>query len=317
MRCLLVGNYGAGNLGDEALKDYFLTRFPDVEWTVLSSSPRTSSEVPRLPLGLRSLMMTPWWRTMRALRASDAVVFGGGSLFTDTESAYACLLWWWHARIARLCGKPVVLAFQGIGPFRTRVGEWCAMDVISRAAFVSVRDEESGRRARARGRDRIVISFDPVVSLLAVSATIQYDRKSIALIPRANSGEDFRTQAMSAVGQDPSVSVIIISMQPDSPDERSFCLSLNEAIGARAAIHLVQSLHALSTQLSRCSRVVTARYHGALAALALGIPCDIIAQQPGDKLDALRTLQRTEGIDELRSRVRDGEQELLKYLNVL
>ncbi len=328
MRCLLIGNYGVGNLGDEALKDYFLTRFPDIEWTVLSASPRTSSDVPRLPFGLRSLF-TPWWNTLRAFRASDAVVFGGGSLFTDVESVYACMLWWWHARIARLFGKPVILAFQGIGPFKTSVGEWCARDVISRAAFVSVRDEESGERVKKWTRLRqgfggqevesgkwteVFLTADPVLSLLEGSS--QTSGLAIALIPRANSGDDFLAQAMSVVERDPS-SVVIISMQVDSSDERSFCLSLKEAIGVRAAIHVVQSLHELSAQLSRSSRVVTARYHGALAALALGIPVDIIAQHPGDKLDALRTIQGTTGIEELQRLVQDGERELLKYLNML
>ena len=34
MRLLLVGNYGVGNLGDEALREYFLKRFPEVQGEV-------------------------------------------------------------------------------------------------------------------------------------------------------------------------------------------------------------------------------------------------------------------------------------------
>ena len=109
MRCLLISNYGTGNHGDVALKEYFLTRFPEVEWIVLSANAQSPRDVPRLPFGLRSLFTTPWWRTLAALRSSDAVIFGGGSLFTDVESVRACLLWWWHACVARMLDRKSVV----------------------------------------------------------------------------------------------------------------------------------------------------------------------------------------------------------------
>ncbi|MBI5155969.1 hypothetical protein HZA45_01700, partial [Candidatus Peregrinibacteria bacterium] len=97
MRCVLIGNYGTGNFGDEALRSYFLKSFPEIEWQVVSARP-TADELPRLPAGPRSLFTTKWFRTIKALRHCDAVVFGGGTLFTDSESVFACFLWWLHVR---------------------------------------------------------------------------------------------------------------------------------------------------------------------------------------------------------------------------
>jgi len=74
MRLLLVGNYGVGNLGDEALKEYFLTRFPEIDWIVVSANPRTG-EVARLPMGIRSFFWLRWMATLRAYREADGVVF--------------------------------------------------------------------------------------------------------------------------------------------------------------------------------------------------------------------------------------------------
>ena len=166
MRALLIGNYGVGNWGDDALRDYFLTAFPEIEWTVVSASARppvrperTIPIVPRLPLGFRSLFR-PWWRTLRAIARTDAVVFGGGSLFTDSESLFACFLWGMHACVARFFHRPVFLASQGIGPFRTRLGEGIARSVALRSAFLSVRDTASMARVETWGLNKKCIQFD-------------------------------------------------------------------------------------------------------------------------------------------------------------
>lgn len=74
MHCVLIGNYGVGNFGDEALKEYFLSAFPDITWSVVSARP-SGEELPRLPGGFRSLF-SHWWKTLGAIRNTDAVVFG-------------------------------------------------------------------------------------------------------------------------------------------------------------------------------------------------------------------------------------------------
>ena len=310
MNCLLIGNYGAGNLGDELLKEYFLRAFPQIQWTVLSASP-SGGDLPRLPFGLRSVLTTRWWRTLTALSSCNAVVFGGGSLFTDSESVRACLLWWWHARVARFFGKPVLLAFQGIGPFRTRGGEWCARDVLRHAAFVSTRDAESAARVRVGDGVRVVESFDPVV-LLFSQAPRSHQTDALGLIPRANSGAEFFAKAQEAMRSHPGA-VRVIALQPE--EERGVCDALVRMSAERATVHPVRSAQELLAALAPCSAVIAERYHGALAAIALGIPVTIVAQAAGDKLDALGTSGRT--LAQLREQALEGERELLKKLSVL
>ena len=321
MKCLLIGNYGVGNLGDEALREYFLTRFPEVEWIVLSAHPTRSGEVPRLPFGLRSLLCTPWWRTFRALRSSDAVVFGGGSLFTDSESVMACVLWWWHGFVARLFGKPLILAFQGIGPIRTGAGELCARKTIAAAVFVSVRDEESFSRVRDRDRGRVpvLLSFDPVLSFFSEASVVHAKSDHVlAIIPRMNSGDALRSAVQDFLRQYQVASVRILSMQPDSDQEQQLCKNLRLMIGSSASVHPVRALQELTECLGRCGHVITERYHGALAAIALGLSVEIIAQKKGDKLDALRTLVgNPSALEAMRERLRTGEEELRKYLNMV
>ncbi|MSR86946.1 hypothetical protein EXS70_02115 [Candidatus Peribacteria bacterium] len=314
MRCLLVGNYGVDNLGDEALKEYFLKAFPDVQWTVLSASPG-DGEVPRLPFGVRSLLTTPWLHTLWAYVRCRAVVFGGGSLFTDVESSKACLLWWWHSFVARLLRKRVVLAFQGIGPVTTGVGEWCAKSAISHAAFISVRDPESAQRARGWARARVIISFDPVLSLIPDAAR-NTAGNLLTVIPRGNADESFRSIVLSAAERHSTKAVNIVSLDPGSVSEQILCRSLCEKIGPRCSIKSASSIDELSAALADTALVITARYHGAVAALGLHIPFEAVPQAPGDKLDVLRSLQ-ADGSEPLRAAVRVGEEELRKYINML
>ena len=315
MRALLIGNYGVGNFGDEALREYFLSAFPDVEWIVVSHSPFSilhSPFTPRLPFGFRSAF-TPWWRTLRAMQRCDAVVFGGGSLFTDVESTQACVLWWWHAFVARICGKPVILAFQGVGPFRTRVGEWCARWVVTRAVHISVRDEKSFERVQ-KWREDVVLSFDPVFSLLTQATSyhssprlrpaskLQTANSSLVLIPRDNSTPHFfaRAEKLWKSGKFPSVQILSFK-----PGER-FPLTTGEGEGIGGArVTGIASIEDLCHALSGASFILTQRYHGAVAALALGIPFETVAQGEGDKHATIP--QSKEGLLE---RVSSGERSL-------
>lgn len=316
MRCILIGNYGVGNLGDEALKEYFLSAFPEITWTVVSAHP-DPHEVPRLPFGLRSLF-APWWRTLRALRRCDAVVFGGGSLFTDVESSKACFLWWWHGFVARLFGKPLVLAFQGIGPFMTVRGEWCARWILKRTAFVSVRDQESAERVGVWIKDGLGVmqTFDPVLSLLTLEKQPSGD--TLAVIPRMNSRGALEKAAKDLLMLKQPEEIRILSMQPEDAGEWKVCERLRDGLRSEASVHPVRSIHDLTRELLKCSSAVTERYHGALAAAAMGIPVEIVSQGLGDKLDELKNMLKSGVmIEELRARVKAGEDGLRTYLSQL
>lgn len=310
MRCLLVGNYGVGNLGDEALRDYFLQAFPQVEWLVLSQNPG-EGELARLPGGVRSLLSVRWLRTLKALRTADAMVFGGGSLFTDVESVYACFLWWMHAAVARMFGVPVILAFQGIGPFRTRLGAGFARWTVARSRSISVRDPLSHSRVQEFNKNtKIVQSSDPVFSLLENKKNANTPKNVFMIIPRHNSDKNFDEIALEHVSQHQSAIVHLLTMQPNSQDEQSVIKRLQAQLPSGTVVRPAETLDALAIAVSDASFVLTQRYHGAIAALALGVPVKIVAQGEGDKLSTLV------GVDPaaLRALVEAGKDELDRVL---
>ncbi len=325
MRCVLIGNYGVANFGDEALREAFLTSFPDVDWTVVSARPvlspaRGIREVPRLPLGLRSFFR-PWWQTIAAIARADAVVFGGGTLFTDTESLLACLLWGAHALVARSLGVPVLLAAQGVGPFDTRVGEWIARAVFGRAAFVSVRDDISvARMASWKLSTHIVQTFDPVFLSFCREKVLVNVKNVFTVIPRHNSNAMFDELYKSMLSNHQYEAVRILSLQPDDPTERETIARLRSMTDALVVVVPVIDQRTLLGEIEAAGAILCQRFHGALAALARGRDVQICPMAPGDKLAALETALQQAGnaqalVQEWRSQAEYGEAALGQALH--
>lgn len=319
MHCVLVGNYGVANLGDEALKDYFLHAFPTIEWSVLSAHSSNSREYARLPGGIRSFIGTSWWRTVKRIRNSDAMVFGGGSLFTDVESVYACFLWAMHAWVAFMLGKPVHLAFQGMGPYKSTAGEWLARSVARRAASISVRDEASMKRLTTWGLGtKVVQSFDPVFSLMRSQKNNVVSKNVFIIIPRHNSGETLHQEALKLITETPHIQdVHIVLMQPDDAAEQEGADALHHLLPVRAAIVPVRTLDELMQEVAGAQLVLSQRFHGALAALAVDVPLHIVSQGAGDKHSQLIPYARGErSTDNLSESIEKGEECLLSALGI-
>ncbi len=305
MRCLLIGNYGDANFGDEALCTYFTQRFPEIQWTVVAAKP-VVGQVPRLPLGLRSFFTTSWMSTIRAIRKSDAVVFGGGTLFTDTESVFACVLWCAHALVAKMFGKPRMFCAQGIGPFKSPVARWLTGVALQNAAFISVRDPESAARVRQMlPGTEVVQTFDPVFSLFEAKKSEHRSQDVFIIIPRLNSGGTFT--ALARENQRGHQAMRVLSFQPDEPAEQEVSAKL-KAEFPRAEIMPIRTFQECVSALADAGLVVTRRFHGAIAALGMGIPVKICVQKEGDKLDVLaKAAKDPAALEDFRTKIAAGE----------
>ncbi len=312
MRCVLVGNYGVGNIGDEALREYFLQEFSDVEWSVVTAVPSGDFDVPRLPLGLRSLC-AGWARTIRAIRTADLVVFGGGSLFTDIESVWACCIWGAYASLAQLFRVPYVLAFQGAGPWTTWLGKRISAWVYRHASGISVRDEASlARVLELSPKAKPVLTFDPAFARFSQQKKNPISQR-LVLIPRTNSDSAF-VDAVEKKRSENFADVRILLMQPDRA-ERRVGERLKAICGEPATVIDVLSVYQLLDEVSAASDVLAQRYHGALAALAVGVPVRAVPQIAGDKMDMLNRLMRDQAAREvLLQSVRVGRDHLRSLL---
>lgn len=80
----------------------------------------------------------------------------------------------------------------------------------------------------------------------------------------------------------------------------------------KASVAEPRTLNELSRIVASASHLLTQRYHAGIVALALGVPFEVVPQEEGDKLDALKREERDR--IHLLERVRVGEEALREAL---
>lgn len=187
---VISGYYGFDNLGDEAVLYSMLQaldrELPGLEVTVLSHNPAATAG----DYGVRAVNRWHPGEVARALRQSQLLISGGGSLLQDVTGLKSLLYYLGVIRLARLLGRPVFYYAQGIGPLYTPLGRRLVAMTTRGAQVVTVRDEESRRDLLALGLKKPVqVTADPVLGIhpgaieLAVGAQILQRYTSASVTP--------------------------------------------------------------------------------------------------------------------------------------
>lgn len=103
------------------------------------------------------------WRTMRSC---DLIVdLTGGDSFADIYGVRRLMVNLSDKQLALWSGRPLVIAPQTIGPFRSRLILPLVRHVLNRAALVFARDELSRDMAASLTRREVVVATDVALSL--------------------------------------------------------------------------------------------------------------------------------------------------------
>lgn len=170
-RIVLSGYYGFHNSGDEAVLKSILTALEEagaeagltIEPIVLSGDPEWTSRhygveaVPRMKLG----------EVRRALKRSDGLISGGGSLLQDATGMGSIPYYLGILALARWCGKPTFAYAQGIGPVNRGLFKPFIAKAFKKAKYASVRDGESAALLHGYGvpAAKVEVVPDPVMGL--------------------------------------------------------------------------------------------------------------------------------------------------------
>lgn len=188
---LICGNYGALNIGDEAILKGLLYELEKndakANLTVISGNPSATktthnvNSVDFFPSGIRSLLhvfsLKP---TLDAYKKADLFVLGGGGLFTDQESRKAVWIWFIQALIAKLYGKKILIVGQSVGPLDSKTAKYLTKTVFSWADSISVRDVCSKELLENLGIGKeIKISPDLAMNLSEIYSDIIAKEKSV------------------------------------------------------------------------------------------------------------------------------------------
>lgn len=161
---LISGYYGFNNTGDEAMIETMsnLLAKRDVGLIVLSSNPERTKELYNVQAYDRNNIR----EVVKAIKLSDMVVSGGGTLFQDVTSKKSIWYYLGIIKIAQMLHKKVCVAYQGIGPLTTKLYRRMTKNVLNKKSvkLVALRDEQAVEFSKELGinQDKVMLSSDMI-----------------------------------------------------------------------------------------------------------------------------------------------------------
>jgi len=160
MKLFVIGYFGHGNLGDEAILEVFMEwaqrNVAGVDFRVLTASPDNTGE----QYNVRTVAKGDLAEILSAVKWCDAVVAPGGGLLQDTTSSHSTAYYLYLIRAARFFRKPVFMLSQGVGPLRRQWTRRATRRIInSSCTRIWVRDDTSADVLRDVGVEKNLFRY--------------------------------------------------------------------------------------------------------------------------------------------------------------
>ncbi|OIJ13046.1 polysaccharide pyruvyl transferase CsaB [Anaerobacillus alkalilacustris] len=174
MAIVISGYYGFDNAGDEAILYSIIHALKDespaISITVLSNQPEKTSQLYNVSAVNRWSLK----EVIRAIKASDGVISGGGSLLQDYTSFKSISYYCGVMGIARFFNKPYFIYAQGIGPIKSKINQRLVAFTVNHASLVTVRDQESKHLLQSISvKENIMVVPDPVMGLKITAERVE------------------------------------------------------------------------------------------------------------------------------------------------
>ena len=172
-KVLILGYYGFGNAGDEAVLSGILTSLNNasvkkginLKITVLSADLQQTRERFKVITADRGSFKA----IFHSIRKTDVFILGGGSLFQDITGRGLSVAYYAGLSIlAKIFGKKLVFYAQGIGPAKKGINRFLVRIAALLSDFLSVRDNGSLLELKDLGvSDRLIrLTCDPAFAIL-------------------------------------------------------------------------------------------------------------------------------------------------------
>lgn len=284
-KIVLSGYYGFDNAGDEGVMGAIIQGLkavePDIPLVVLSNQPEKTARDWQVEAVNRWDYKAVW----RLFGESSVLVSGGGSLLQDVTGIKSLLYYLGIMVLARLRHNKVAIYAQGIGPVRSRFGRWLTGLVLKKAAYISVRDENSARDLTDMGvpQDKIQVTADPCLAWQYKCAPIDLpEGTKIGVSLRKWKGADAKIFAAAADAL-AEKGYRIIFLPFHWPQDRDFALQVMEAMQHQDMALLVDQCLAPQTMFAtirQMEMMVSMRLHGLIMAANEEVPAVAISYDP-------------------------------------
>lgn len=164
---VVAGYYGYSNSGDDALLDSICRDLVEDNLantvTVLTKEPDSHQKHPQIQTVYRFDLL----KVMKAIRQTDTLIMGGGSLLQDKSSSRS--LWYYLGLIqmANAFNKRCCIYANGVGPLDGKLNRRLTSRIVNRIDLISLRDAMSGDLLSEIGvvNPHIEVTADPVFNL--------------------------------------------------------------------------------------------------------------------------------------------------------
>jgi polysaccharide pyruvyl transferase CsaB len=299
-RLVLSGYYGYRNSGDEAVLQSILLALEEqgkragvrIEPIVLSIDPAWTSHM----YGVRAVHRMRLREVVAAIRESDGLISGGGSLLQDVTGWKTIPYYLAILKLTQWFGKPTFIYSQGIGPVRRSGFFGWIRHVFNRSAYISVRDEESAELLAMMGvnRNRVQVVPDPVMGMpLAPTEDIvdKHEAKDrirpiVGISVRYWNGDHSELHKLAEVARkligehQVDIRFLPFHLPSDEQASRDIIAAMGNTTDrvtiAEEALHPQQML----AEVSRCDLLIGMRLHSLIYAASQSVPMVGISYDP-------------------------------------
>ena len=280
-RVICSGYYGKGNGGDEALLASLLQMLPDhVEPIVLSGNPAQTQKQYQVEACDRMNA----FQVLNALRRSDALIWGGGSLIQDVTSAISPFYYGGLMGLAQQMGLKTIAWAQGIGPLQRSSSQWLAKQVFSRCTCVSVRDVGSATLL-SNWNIPFTLAPDPVWALEGQAVPGLWDlpapRVALTLRPHRELTPQrlsLIVQALVSFQKATQTYILLIPFQP--VQDLAIAQVLHSAIPEQSRILTLDNPKQLKGVFRGVELVIGMRFHSLIMAATEDCRCFALSYDP-------------------------------------
>ncbi|MBB6021671.1 polysaccharide pyruvyl transferase CsaB [Paenibacillus sp. JGP012] len=224
-KLVISGYYGFRNSGDEAVLKSILNALEEesqrsnvtIEPIVLSIDPAWTTSM----YGVRAVHRMKLKEVREALKESDGLISGGGSLLQDATGLKSIPYYLGVIKLAQWLKKPTFIYAQGIGPVNRKIFNPMIRSVFKSCTYVSVRDEQSADYLRRLGLkwNQIHVVPDPVMGLpLPEKVSVQSSGENVAFdtVDATADGGNSTVVAHDASGVDVDADITLEQQQVGS-----------------------------------------------------------------------------------------------------
>jgi polysaccharide pyruvyl transferase CsaB len=281
IQAVLCGYYGKGNGGDEALLVSMLEMLPpQVKPLVLSADPRATSK----HYGVKSADRMNSGAVVRALKASQVFILGGGSLIQDATSLRNSIYYGGLMGLAQQFGLQTMAIAQGIGPVDKPLTRWIAKRAFSNCTALSVRDPASAALLASWGLD-CIMAPDPVWNLAATSvpelASIPGPKIAVTLRSHpklTNQRLETLTTALVDLQAATGSYILLVPFQPTT--DLDLAQQIQSELTDKSQVVTLTNPKQLKGLFQGVDLAIGMRYHSLIMAAAEGCKCWAISYDP-------------------------------------